>query len=114
MHSESVARGQEGQGLALFVERVSKSVRLKLKLVWLTFSLLGILLAACISAGLPGRIGLSLALVLAAPSLYAMFGALQWAKGVRISASGALALFVESAAGYSVLAVLYFLLKLVK
>ena len=114
MGSQSLAGAQESQGLALFVERVSKSVRLKLKLVWLTFAILGFLLAASISVGLPGRIGLSLALVLAAPSLYAMFGVLEWAKGARISAGGALALFAESAAGYSFLAVLYFLLKLVK
>jgi hypothetical protein len=114
MGSHSLAGLQERQSLAVFVDRVSKSPVLKLKLVWLTFASLGLLLAASICAGLPGRIGLSLALVLAAPFLYAMFGVLEWARGVRISARGALELFAESAAGYSFLAVLYFLPEVVK
>src|SRR5271166_1555933 len=111
MGSRAIAGTQEGQGLSFFVERVSKSASLKLKLVWLTFATLGFLLAVCISLGIPGRIGLSLSLVLAAPFLYAMFGILERAKGVRISAGRVLALFAESAAAYSILAGLYFLLK---
>jgi hypothetical protein len=59
----------ESQTLEVFTERVSRSAKLKFKLVWLTFAILGIPLAASISAGLSGKIGLLLVLVLAAPIL---------------------------------------------
>ena len=102
----------ESQTLAVFTERVSRSAGLKLKLVWLTFAVLGIPLAAGISTGLPGRMGLLLALVLAAPILYLVFGALEWAKGVRISPGGVFAIFADSALGYSGLAAFWLLLLL--
>jgi len=102
----------ESQTLEVFTERVSRSAKLKFKLVWLTFAILGIPLAASISAGLSGKIGLLLVLVLAAPILYLVFGALEWAKGVRISAGGVFALFADSALGYSGLAAFCLLLLL--
>jgi|SRR5271154_3007674 len=102
----------ESQTLEVFAERVCRSAKLKLKLVWLAFAVLGIPVAASISAGLSGKIGLLLVLVLAAPVLYLIFGALEWAEGVRISAGGVFAVFADSTLGYFGLAAVSLILLL--
>jgi len=58
-----------------------------------------------------GRLVCLLVLVLAAPILYLVFGALEWAKGVRISAV-VYSPFADSALGYSGLAAFCLLLLL--
>lgn len=101
------------ESVSIFMRRVSGSPKLKLKLAWLTFLVLGVPMAVFTSLGLPQQVALPVVLALAIPAQYAVFAMIE-SYGGRARVVGALTLLGESAAGCALLVVLVYLRPLLE